>query len=842
MSKRINLPSNFSRLIVKNQMASSLINLMHLKENPHNTNRDINNNILRTDDGLLQKQKGVEAKCKLFEWDENTLVNLEFWDIGGQENYVQMADMFCRDAFGAILMFDASNKQSLDSLLKWKQSLDAAVRLIDNKPIPTVLVANKCDLDTESNWLMPDVLETFCKKNNILTFFYASVRRNVNLEIICYDLIAELILFLIQVPLLSSKYSLRSLGTPSEETWPGISKLPEYKSIFPVWKENVLNSLVEPMEPTGVDLLKDMLIYDPNKRISSKGAIKHPYFDDLDISSLPGTKYVDIVNPKLNLITYKNDKDGSKYEIIFDEKLWLSLKKPKITVNEDALRWTPLVVLPMNQSTDTIINEVNNEDFIKTEEVKIDSTKLKSGPVGLAKKQRLENNVNNENNLKLLSKSKKKRRRKWNKTGYGTNTKSRKRTKLNLSNGGKEMNGKKNNLSSKEDDLSIEETTEEEEFRIDENTDEDSDIKSTNLGNEDSSQGRHSRNALFGTTALAQNICKKRQKCEHPAIDEIATLISNKLPANCKSSSESQIVEKLKALENLPKLPEAVVKKLAQCLPHADVSVNVKVNILQNMAKQNCQVVKKISKDTLMSSLENDEVRIFAYKVFRSCIENTDDAKEIEKALLSNKGELSSYIYNDIQQIREKQNIKCPKMLAIKQNLQAVNLKGLEINGKSRNSVTYPLSLFFKSNLVVVNDVIYSKKSHKPISLQSEYKLKHHQIFKFGVRSETGSNILMNLANVETIIGSLTQLVKSFSSVKEDGKARLIDEWAAQVLPEFASALRDVDFYFQMNGKNLIYLGKNDQNAVVADPIEKIKLGLVSIMAMNAESVLEMNA
>lgn len=40
-----------------------------------------------------------------------------------------------------------------------------------------------------------------------------------------------------------------------------------------------------------------MLIYDPNKRISSKGALKHPYFNGLDIGSLPGTKYVDIVNP-----------------------------------------------------------------------------------------------------------------------------------------------------------------------------------------------------------------------------------------------------------------------------------------------------------------------------------------------------------------------------------------------------------------------------------------------------------------------------------------------------------------------------------------------------------------
>lgn len=48
----------------------------------------------------------------------------------------------------------------------------------------------------------------------------------------------------------------RTLGTPDEEIWPGISKLPEFKPIFPVWKENVLESLVDPMEPSGIDLLR----------------------------------------------------------------------------------------------------------------------------------------------------------------------------------------------------------------------------------------------------------------------------------------------------------------------------------------------------------------------------------------------------------------------------------------------------------------------------------------------------------------------------------------------------------------------------------------------------------
>jgi len=174
------------KVVIVGEMASGKTSYIRKLTQPKNGSRNRYNYYMAT--------KGVEAKCKLFEYDDNTLVNLEFWEIGGQENYVQMADMFCRDAFGAILMFDVQNKQSLESLLKWKQSLDASVRLNDNKSIPTVLVANKCDLETSSSWLMPDMLDSFCKKNNILTYFYASVRKNVNLENICKDLIEEMLI------------------------------------------------------------------------------------------------------------------------------------------------------------------------------------------------------------------------------------------------------------------------------------------------------------------------------------------------------------------------------------------------------------------------------------------------------------------------------------------------------------------------------------------------------------------------------------------------------------------------------------------------------------------------
>lgn len=45
----------------------------------------------------------------------------------------------------------------------------------------------------------------------------------------------------------------RTLGTPSEATWPGVSQLPDYQSSFPKWKR--LEEIVPRLGPEGKDLL-----------------------------------------------------------------------------------------------------------------------------------------------------------------------------------------------------------------------------------------------------------------------------------------------------------------------------------------------------------------------------------------------------------------------------------------------------------------------------------------------------------------------------------------------------------------------------------------------------------
>ncbi|RLN37845.1 hypothetical protein BBJ28_00000475 [Nothophytophthora sp. Chile5] len=74
----------------------------------------------------------------------------------------------------------------------------------------------------------------------------------------------------------------RLLGTPSVEIYPAIVDLPDYRRDFPVYPtpENLAH-LVPTLDEDGVDLLEQMLQYDPAKRITAADAMMHPYFSDL---------------------------------------------------------------------------------------------------------------------------------------------------------------------------------------------------------------------------------------------------------------------------------------------------------------------------------------------------------------------------------------------------------------------------------------------------------------------------------------------------------------------------------------------------------------------------------
>jgi hypothetical protein len=52
------------------------------------------------------------------------------------------------------------------------------------------------------------------------------------------------------------------MGTPNEETWPGVRSLPDYKSTFPQWSGADIATQVPSLDPQGIDLLKVRLFRD----------------------------------------------------------------------------------------------------------------------------------------------------------------------------------------------------------------------------------------------------------------------------------------------------------------------------------------------------------------------------------------------------------------------------------------------------------------------------------------------------------------------------------------------------------------------------------------------------
>uniref|UniRef100_A0A3B4XPG2 cyclin-dependent kinase n=1 Tax=Seriola lalandi dorsalis TaxID=1841481 RepID=A0A3B4XPG2_SERLL len=71
----------------------------------------------------------------------------------------------------------------------------------------------------------------------------------------------------------------RLMGTPTEETWSGISSNEEFGSyLFPQYKPQALINHVPRLDTEGIDLLSALLLYDTRSRISSEGALRHPYF------------------------------------------------------------------------------------------------------------------------------------------------------------------------------------------------------------------------------------------------------------------------------------------------------------------------------------------------------------------------------------------------------------------------------------------------------------------------------------------------------------------------------------------------------------------------------------
>ncbi|XP_065221212.1 ras-related protein Rab-44-like isoform X2 [Planococcus citri] len=136
---------------------------------------------------------GVDFALKVLQWDNESMIRLQLWDIAGQERFGNMTRVYYKEAVGAFIVFDVTRVSTFEAVTKWKQDLDAKVQLANGETIPCVLLANKCDQPKEGIVNNHSKMDEFCKDNQFVAWFETSAKDNINIDEAANCLVAKIV-------------------------------------------------------------------------------------------------------------------------------------------------------------------------------------------------------------------------------------------------------------------------------------------------------------------------------------------------------------------------------------------------------------------------------------------------------------------------------------------------------------------------------------------------------------------------------------------------------------------------------------------------------------------------
>jgi len=81
--------------------------------------------------------------------EDKNIITLQIWDLAGQPRFKWVRYAFYKGASGIVYAFDLTRRETLDSLLNWKEEVESKIGVISN-----ILVGNKLDLINSDNSLI----------------------------------------------------------------------------------------------------------------------------------------------------------------------------------------------------------------------------------------------------------------------------------------------------------------------------------------------------------------------------------------------------------------------------------------------------------------------------------------------------------------------------------------------------------------------------------------------------------------------------------------------------------------------------------------------------------------
>ena len=112
----------------------------------------------------------------------NKKVDVQLWDIAGQERFGSMTGVYYRESVGAIVVFDITRPSTFDMTKVWMDDIDAKVQSNKGETVPTLLLGNKIDLKTDSWEQKASEIKEYAKQHKYLNFFETSAKDGTNLN------------------------------------------------------------------------------------------------------------------------------------------------------------------------------------------------------------------------------------------------------------------------------------------------------------------------------------------------------------------------------------------------------------------------------------------------------------------------------------------------------------------------------------------------------------------------------------------------------------------------------------------------------------------------------------
>lgn len=138
-----------------------------------------NNNTFNINRESIKNEENYEKCLKL---DQNTSVKLKIKDIVGNSSIGQVPKQMYRDVHGVIIVFDITNKDSINTINNWIKN----VRDESPKDVVIFIVGNKCDLQGMRKISSADI-HMIAQKNNLI-YYEVSAKNGNNIALVFEDL------------------------------------------------------------------------------------------------------------------------------------------------------------------------------------------------------------------------------------------------------------------------------------------------------------------------------------------------------------------------------------------------------------------------------------------------------------------------------------------------------------------------------------------------------------------------------------------------------------------------------------------------------------------------------